>query len=310
MTTNQTPSQHKPISAGIDQFAERVIAELNRQVKERKYDDPLALGLSAATEIVSAEASKQADIGDAVGPEPDYSNAPDGSDVYCALLWMYRRLRNSYGRLTFIEQAIAQALADSQQPQPAEPIAQPVESKSILKRKAIQREEDPIAQPAQDSRADFEAYLRSIKFTAPLFFERFTAHSPAALTDPYLNDNYVSETVRNRWAGWQAARAQGDAVDAWISVKDRLPKGGMPVLVACGKHVLRAAHAGKFELAEDNWGSFNGGDGGDYNETEDTYYWPEGWYEWNQYEECHWQVETEPTHWQPLPAIAADKERA
>ena len=41
---------------------------------------------------------------------------------------------------------------------------------------------------------------------------------------------------------------------AWIPVTERLPVGGFPVLVACGKNVLRAAHAGEFELSCDKWG--------------------------------------------------------
>ena len=88
---------------------------------------------------------------------------------------------------------------------------------------------------------------------------------------------------------------------AWIPVSEQLPKGGHPVLVACGKKVLRAAHAGKFELAEENWGWFNDGEGSDYNEATDMTYWPEGWYEWNEWEEIHWALETPPTHWMPLP---------
>ena len=116
--------------------------------------------------------------------------------------------------------------------------------------------------------------------------------------------------------GELAALKSGDVVMVpnWIPVADRLPKGGYPVLVACGKKIIRAAHAGKFELDEENWGWFNGGEGGDYNEANDTYYWPEGWYEWNEFEETHWQVESDPTHWMPLPAApgvqAGEKDNA
>jgi hypothetical protein len=70
----------------------------------------------------------------------------------------------------------------------------------------------------------------------------------------------------------------------WIPITDSLPKSGKPVLVACGKRVLRAAHAAKFALSEDDWGYWNDGDGADYNEANDTTYWPEGWYEWNERE--------------------------
>ena len=87
----------------------------------------------------------------------------------------------------------------------------------------------------------------------------------------------------------------------WIPVTESLPESGKPVLVACGKKVLRAAHAAKFALDEENWGWWNDGEGADYNEANDTTYWPEGWYEWNEHEEIHWALENEPTHWMPLP---------
>ena len=89
----------------------------------------------------------------------------------------------------------------------------------------------------------------------------------------------------------------------WIAVTDQIPKSGMPVLVACGKKVLRAAHAAKFALSEDDWGYWNDGDGADYNDADDTTYWPEGWYEWNEQEETHWQLDHEPTYWMPLPKV-------
>lgn len=93
----------------------------------------------------------------------------------------------------------------------------------------------------------------------------------------------------------------------WMQITDKLPESGKPVLVACGKKVLRAAYAAKFSLAEDNWGFWNDGDGADYNEADDMTYWPEGWYEWNEHEECHWMLQDLPTHWMPLPVLAASK---
>jgi hypothetical protein len=87
----------------------------------------------------------------------------------------------------------------------------------------------------------------------------------------------------------------------WTLVADRLPESGKPVLVACGKKVLRAAYAAKHALDEENWGWWNDGDGSDYDEITDKTYWPEGWYEWNEYEDCHWALDTVPTHWMLLP---------
>lgn len=72
----------------------------------------------------------------------------------------------------------------------------------------------------------------------------------------------------------------------WIPIADRLPKPGMPVLVACGKKALRAAHAPHLTLDCDQWGEFEP-DGGEYDEATDATYWPEGWYEWNEHEETH-----------------------
>lgn len=112
--------------------------------------------------------------------------------------------------------------------------------------------------------------------------------------------------AENEAAGGQSRAGEAGAnltagLGDWIPVTDRLPESGKPVLVACGKKVIRSAHAGKFALAEDDWGYFNDGEGSDYNEANDTTYWPEGWYEWNEWEETHWQLDTEPTYWMPLP---------
>ena len=47
----------------------------------------------------------------------------------------------------------------------------------------------------------------------------------------------------------------------------------------------------------------------EYDEEKDEYYLPTGWYEANEYEECHWFVHDVVTGWMPLPeppAIMAD----
>jgi hypothetical protein len=89
----------------------------------------------------------------------------------------------------------------------------------------------------------------------------------------------------------------------WTPVTDRLPESGKPVLVACGKKVLRAAYAAKHALDEENFGWWNDGECIDYDETTGKTYWHEGWYEWNEYEEYHWALDTAPTHWMPLPDV-------
>ena len=84
----------------------------------------------------------------------------------------------------------------------------------------------------------------------------------------------------------------------WIKVSDKLPKSGNPVLIYCNGEILRALYAHKFEMNEESWGEF---DEPDINEANDVSYWPVGWYEWNQYEEMHWQIHSGVTHWMLLP---------
>jgi hypothetical protein len=89
----------------------------------------------------------------------------------------------------------------------------------------------------------------------------------------------------------------------WISTKERMPEPGKPVL-ACGKNeynkkiTMRACFIPEyFEEADgDNYM-------GDpvYNEEKDKFYWPKGWYEWNEYEDVNWKIDIEITYWMPLP---------
>lgn len=39
---------------------------------------------------------------------------------------------------------------------------------------------------------------------------------------------------------------------------------------------------------------------GDYNEEEDAYYTPEGWYEYQSEAETNWKISVNVTHWMPL----------
>ena len=89
----------------------------------------------------------------------------------------------------------------------------------------------------------------------------------------------------------------------WISVDERLPEPGNPVLLDIGKkYPIRALWAAKNTVRVgtdvDDWG--------EYDEETDEYYCPEGWYEWNEHEEVHWAVSETPRAWrelpQPLPA--------
>jgi len=89
----------------------------------------------------------------------------------------------------------------------------------------------------------------------------------------------------------------------WIRVEDSLPEPGMPVIAYVphyGGHTnsrrIRAQYAAKHSLEQ-----HADAEGGDYDEVSDTYYCEPGWYEDNEYEEIHWRVSDEVTHWQPLP---------
>ena len=88
----------------------------------------------------------------------------------------------------------------------------------------------------------------------------------------------------------------------WIKVSDRLPRSGSMVLafVAPNEYgktrTIRAQYAAPFTLvlSEDC-------DGGEYDEVTDTVYCKEGWYETNEYEEVHCNVDGVVTHWMALP---------
>lgn len=97
----------------------------------------------------------------------------------------------------------------------------------------------------------------------------------------------------------------------WVSVADRLPETGKPVLAyfvnEFGKgRRIRAFYAPKHAIeqsVESDWF--------DYDETSDVYWLPEGWYENNEFEETHWHVSGDVTHWMELPEgpNACDKRR-
>ena len=92
--------------------------------------------------------------------------------------------------------------------------------------------------------------------------------------------------------------------DMWIETKDKMPESGAPVLVfvqgVYGNKTrrLRASYAAKHTLVQSELAN---DDNVDYDETTDEYYCAEGWYETNEFEEVHWRIDGEVTHWMPLP---------
>lgn len=73
----------------------------------------------------------------------------------------------------------------------------------------------------------------------------------------------------------------------WISTEKEMPKAEKPVL-ACGLNShgkirrLRACYISK-HFKESDGDNYLGDC--DYCEHRDIYYWPKGWYEWNEYED-------------------------
>lgn len=104
-------------------------------------------------------------------------------------------------------------------------------------------------------------------------------------------------------ADMATAAAQGfrDGVASaasWISVDERLPEPGNPVLLDIGKkYPIRALWAVKNTVRVGT----DVDDCGEYDEETDEYYCPEGWYEWNEHEEVHWAVSETPRAWRELP---------
>jgi hypothetical protein len=139
---------------------------------------------------------------------------------------------------------------------------------------------------------------------------------PAAGQEPVAHLWQHGETGRTRVvmpdmmvdadASWQAvgplylgAAPQPAVAAGWVSVEDRLPEPGKPVLLDIGKkHPIRAMWVAKYTLPvglEDDSGF------GEYDEEKDEWFCPEGWYEWNQHEETHWFVDEATRAWCELP---------
>ena len=91
--------------------------------------------------------------------------------------------------------------------------------------------------------------------------------------------------------------------EGWTKLPWQLPEPGMPVLLDIGKkYPIRAMWAAKHtvQAADDDT------DWAEYDEATETYYCPEGWYEWNEHEEIHWAVTETPRAWMPIPPTSAE----
>jgi hypothetical protein len=147
-----------------------------------------------------------------------------------------------------------------------------------------------------------------------------TTHQPApksALTDDQITSAYFAVLMNKDGELGDALRAVADAAVAahvaqqvpdekWISVDERLPESGRPVLATylnrCGKpRRIRAEWmaAKTLEVAPDD-DSIS-----EYDDDTDAFYLPQGWYEiidnWDDFRTIV-VTEGEVSHWMPLPA--------
>lgn len=88
----------------------------------------------------------------------------------------------------------------------------------------------------------------------------------------------------------------------WIKASDRMPETGKKVfafyLNEIGKpRKIMAFYTPRFTMEQDE----DPNEATEYCEDKDAYYLKEGWYEDNEFDECHWKVDGKITHWMPLP---------
>jgi hypothetical protein len=159
---------------------------------------------------------------------------------------------------------------------------------------------EPVAWPkdAADVREFVGSHFRSLFYANPTGM------------DPHENDVYELTahdllSAFRWWADLHPSPPEG-MVGGWIALPGTLPEPGVPVLLDIGKkYPIRAMWAAKHtvEAADDDT------DWGEYDEATDTYYCPEGWYEWNECEETHWAVSATPRAWAPLPPTSSADSR-
>lgn len=94
----------------------------------------------------------------------------------------------------------------------------------------------------------------------------------------------------------------------WISIEKNQPKPKQRVYIVCEKKfhdgVIRfqtiAEYIPYMTVKEEDYMSDEFEGYSDYNEKEDVYYTPEGFYEWQSEGEMKWIVSSKVTHWMPM----------
>ena len=116
--------------------------------------------------------------------------------------------------------------------------------------------------------------------------------------DTWAKSPYTLVLQKSIAEDYEPKQAQQVAVLAWAATADKMPEPLNKVLAFNGKkQPIRAMWVPAKTLEDSGDGDF-----GEYDEATDQTYWPEGWYETNAYEEAHWLVDGQVTHWMPLPA--------
>lgn len=101
---------------------------------------------------------------------------------------------------------------------------------------------------------------------------------------------------------WQSRTPAKPSREDWIKASDRMPETGKKVfafyLNEIGKpRKIMAFYTPRFTMEQDE----DPNEATEYCEDKDAYYLKEGWYEDNEFDECHWKVDGKITHWMPLP---------
>lgn len=95
----------------------------------------------------------------------------------------------------------------------------------------------------------------------------------------------------------------------WIDINIEKPKAGKRVYVACevpkyGGGVIQFQTMAEFipymTIDEEGYMADEFLGDGDYNEEEDKFYVPEGFYEWQSEPEINYKISAKVTHWMPL----------
>ena len=94
-------------------------------------------------------------------------------------------------------------------------------------------------------------------------------------------------------------------MSAWTKISDELPQSGRTVLAFYrNEHGMPRIVRAAWVLANTEEAGSDNDDFSVYNEADDTFYWPEGWYEQidnlDDYSSAK-IYQGEPSHWMPLP---------